>query len=331
MSDPVGAPAGQVRVAVLSNPLSERNKRGMEDIEACIADHPGTTHVVFRPGLDLKSELAALDGQGVGLLVVNSGDGLVHGLLGALLDGRAFAHPPPVAILPRGMTNMTAADVGLGGRNARRLGQLFEIVRRGEVARHLVRRRVLKVRYDPARPAERGMFLGAAGIYDAIQLTTGRMHGSGLKGAWANAATLATVLGRAAVRGVGAIGLGGESIGIGLDGGAVERRPRALVLATTLDRLVLGSRPFWNLNSNPIHFTAFDHPARGLVRHARTILYGAKERRLPDPPYRSRNAARIELHLDRPFTIDGEFFQPPPGSLVVITAEEEIRFVKLRP
>jgi hypothetical protein len=318
-------------IALLSNPLSERNRRGMADVEACIAGHDGIVHVVFEPGMDLRAELAKLDARGVRLLVVNSGDGLVHGLLGALFGGHAFARPPPLAILPRGMTNMTAADVGLGGRHVRHLRRLLEIVRRGEVDRHLVRRRVLKVEHDPALPAERGMFLGAAGIYDAIQLTTGTMHGSGLKGAWANSATLLTVLGRALIRGVDAIGLGGETVGIAVDGGPIETRPRALVLATTLDRLVLGSRPFWNTGGGAIHFTAFDHPARGLVRRAREILYGGKERRLPVPPFRSRDVERVELHLERPFTIDGEFFQAPKGVPVVVTAEEEARFVKLRP
>lgn len=316
--------------AVLSNPLSERNKQGMEDIEACLAGRADVLHVLFRPGLDLGACLEELAARGVGLLVLNSGDGLVHGILGALFNSAAFRVPPPLAILPRGMTNMTAADVGLGGRSPRRLARLLEVVRRGEMARHLVRRRVLKVRHDPERPPERGMFLGAAGIYDAIQLTTGRMHGSGLKGAWANGATLLTVLARAAMRGVGDIGLGGETIGVGLDGGEIERRPRALVLATTLDRLVLGSRPFWNLSDAPIHFTAFDHPATGLLRHARRILYGGKERRLPDPPFRSRSVERVELVLERPFTIDGEFFTAAPNTPVVVTAEEEVRFVKLR-
>lgn len=316
--------------AVLSNPLSERNKRGMADVESCLRRRPEAIHVVFEPGMDLTAVLADLDARGVRLIVLNSGDGLVHGLLGALFQSRAYGVPPPIAILPRGMTNMTAADVGLGGRHVRRLARVLDLARRGEIERHLVRRRVLKVAYDPGRPAERGMFLGAAGIYDAIQLTTGRMHGSGLKGAWANAATLLTVLGRAVSRGVESLGLGGEPVGIALDDGPVTTSPRALVLATTLDRLVLGSRPFWNTGDRPIHFTSFEHPPQGLVRHARTILYGGKERRLPDPPYRSRGADRIELHLDRPFTIDGEFFEAAPGVPVVITAEEEVRFVKLR-
>jgi hypothetical protein len=318
-------------IALISNPLSERNRGGMADIEACVAGSGDVVHVVFEPGMDLRAMLADLDARGVRLLVLNSGDGLVHGVLGALFGGHAYAKPPPLAILPRGMTNMTAADVGLGGRRPRHLRRLLEIVRRGEVKRHLVRRQVLKVEHDPALPPERGMFLGAAGIYDAIQLTTGTMHGRGLKGAWANSATLLTVLARALTRGVDAIGLGGEPVGIGVDGGPIETRPRALVLATTLDRLVLGSRPFWDTGGGNIHFTAFDHPAEGLVRRAREILYGGKERRLPNPPFRSRGANRIELHLERPFTIDGEFFQAPKGVPVVVTAAEKVRFVKLRP
>ncbi len=325
-----------VKVAVLSNPRSERNKAaGMADVERCLAGRPEVAHLVFAPGMDLAAALADLRARaGVGLLVVNSGDGLVHGVLSALFaDGGAVplaGPPPPIAILPRGMANMTAADVGLGGHAVSRLERVLDLARAGDLERHLVRRRVLKVGHDPDRRPERGMFLGAAGIYDAIQLTTSQMHGRGLKGSWANAATLATVLGRAARRGAGAIGLGGATVGIGLDGGPVETRPRALVLATTLDRLVLGSRPFWRTGPAPIHFTAFDHPPTGLVRHAGRILYGGRDRRLPDPPFQSRDVARLELRIEQPFTIDGEFFQAPPGVPVVVTAEEEIRFVKLR-
>lgn len=320
-----------VPVAVLSNPRSERNKAGMADVERCLAGRPDVIHLVFTGRMDLAAALADLVGRGVGLLVVNSGDGLVHGVLSALFASGAIAEPPLVAIMPRGMTNMTAADVGLGSRAVTRLERVLDLARVGDLDRHLVRRRVLKVSYDPGRRPERGMFMGAAGIYDAIQLTTGRMYGQGLKGAWANAATLATVLARAARRGAGGVGLGGAAVGIGLDGGPVETRPRALVLATTLERLVLGSRPFWHAGPAPIHFTAFDHPATGLVRHAGRILYGGRNRRLPDPPFRSRDVARLELHLEQPFTIDGEFFQPTPDVPVVVTAEEEIHFVKLRP
>jgi hypothetical protein len=331
-SEHVGARgrAGVLPVAVFSNPQSERNKRGMGEIEACLAGRSDVRHVRFEPGMDLAAVLRELARRETGLIVVNSGDGLVHGLLGAIFASGAFAVPPPLAILPRGMTNMTAADVGVGGADAATLARLLDLARQGRIERHLVRRRVLKVAYDPARPAQRGMFFGAAGIYDAIHLTIRHVHPRGFKGRWANVASLAAVLGRAALLGVDGMGLGGDAIGIGVDGGTIDTRRRALVLATTLERLVLGSRPFWNTSAAPIHFSAFDHPATGLVRHARTILYGGDRRRLPEPPYRSTDASRLELHLERPFTIDGEFFQSAPGTPVVVTAEEEARFVRLR-
>ena len=319
------------RIAMISNPLSERNRKGMGRIEAVLAQRPDVEHIRFEPGLDLKEVLAGLAARGCSLLVLNSGDGLVHGILGALMLGRAFETPPLLALLPRGMTNMTAADAGLGGRGPFTLAKLLAIADSGEIARYIVKRRVLKVDYDPERPGERGMFFGAAGIYDGIHLCTGSIHTRGLTGSWASTATILTALARAVWRGGQNTGIGGDEIGISVDGSPSRCGPRTLVLATTLDRLVLGTRPFWNTGEAPVHFTSIDHPAQGVIRHAWRILFGGKSRDLPDPPFHSQGAHRIELQLDRPFTIDGEFFRAPRGFPVVITAEESVRFVKLRP
>jgi diacylglycerol kinase (ATP) len=320
-----------LRVAMLSNPLSQRNRDGMAAIEAVLAGRPDVRHIRFEPGMDLQALMAELAAAGTDLIILNSGDGLVHAVLGALFLGRAFAMPPPLALLPRGMTNMTAADVGLGGRDAGTLQRLLDVVDRGELSRHLVRRNVLKVEYDPARPGERGMFFGAAGIYDGIHLCTGSIHTRGLTGSWASTSTILAALGRVLLRGVEATGIGGDEVGVSVDGGAWSTGPRAIVLATTLDRLVVGTRPFWNVGDAPIRFSMFDHPPTGVLRHAWSLVYGGKQRQLPDPPFHSQGSRRVELRLDRPFTIDGEFFRAAPGASIVITAEEEIRYVKLRP
>ena len=319
-----------LRIAMISNPLSERNRNGMGDIEAVVAGRRDVEHIRYEPAPDLKEVLAGLAARGCDLLVLNSGDGLVHGILGALMLGGAFETPPLLALLPRGMTNMTAADAGLGGRSPATLAKLLAIADAGGIARHIVERRVLKVDYDPERPGERGMFFGAASIYDGIHLCTGSIHTRGLTGSWASTATIVTALARALWRGGQNTGIGGDEIGIGVDGSPSRSAPRTLVLATTLDRLVIGTRPFWNTGSASIHFTAIDHPPHGVIRHAWRILFGGRTRELPDPPFHSQGADRIELQLDRPFTIDGEFFRAPRGHPVVITAEERVRFVKLR-
>ena len=83
-------------IAMLSNPLSQRNRRGMADDRGGPRRPAATSATsVFEPGMDLAALMAELAGAEVGLIVLNSGDGLVHGVLGALFLGGAFAEPPP--------------------------------------------------------------------------------------------------------------------------------------------------------------------------------------------------------------------------------------------
>ena len=174
------------------------------------------------------------------------------------------------------------------------------------------------------------MFFGAAGVYDGIHLCTGSVHTRGLTGSWASTSTILAILGQGVVcaawrpRASAATRSASASTGAhGRPGGAPwcwRRHWTASCSAT---------RPFWNNGDEPIHFTVFDHPPTGVVRHAAQLLFGGKRRDLPDPPFHSRSAGRVELRLDRPFTIDGEFFRAAPGVPVVITADEEVRYVKL--
>jgi hypothetical protein len=78
------------------------------------------------------------------------------------------------------MANATAADVGLRGKGAAALRRLLGAARAGNLAPHLRRRHVLRVENIQGRPPQRGMFLGAAGIWDAIHLCTATVHTKGL-------------------------------------------------------------------------------------------------------------------------------------------------------
>jgi hypothetical protein len=318
-----------VRLGLVSNARSERNKRGVADIERQLAALGDLRHVMFdgsRPMGDLLRELA---GDGVELLGINGGDGTVQGALTALLEERPFAQTPPVAILPRGMANMTAADVGLRGRNAQALRRLVVAADAGRIDTHLVERQVLRVDGIRGWPAQRGMFLGAAAAYEAIQICKAQIHTLGLKGEVSHAATLAWLLLNAAIRGLEAVGMHGHDIRI-----AIDNRPPAagrclLLVATTLDRMVLGSRPFWNTRGRPLRLTTIAYPAPGLARHAWRALYGTDQRELPENVFFSTGADRVGLELDGPFTIDGQFFEPEPGRALEITAADRVRFVRL--
>jgi diacylglycerol kinase (ATP) len=123
--------------------------------------------------------------------------------------------------------------------------------------------------------------------------------------------------------------LRGHDIAVSLDGGAENRTSRLLVLATTLHRLILGSRPFWNHAGRPIRYTSIAYPPDHLLRSAPKVLYGWGRRELSPEVYDSQGAGRIALRLDAPFTIDGEMFEPSPEQPVLITAADRVRFVRL--
>ena len=97
---------------------------------------------------------------------------------------------------------------------------------------------------------------------------------------------------------------------------------RLLVLATTLDRLVLGSRPFWRTDGRPVRFTSIAYDARAVLRHARARCSTAARIGSCRKVFDSFGAERVELTLDSPFTIDGEFFEPEPGRPLVVTAAD---------
>ena len=206
-------------------------------------------------------------------MVINGGDGTVQRALTELLEARPFERVPPLAILPRGMANMTAGDVGLRGSPRRALARLIERARRSDLERSLVRRRILRIENIAGASVQRCMFFGAAAIYDAIELCCKEVYARGLKGNLGMSLTLAGLLLGNLLGRSGRV-LRGHEIGVAIDDQPPILTRRLLVLATTLDRLILGSRPFWNQGAGSIRFTSIAHPPPQLLRSAAKVLYG---------------------------------------------------------
>ena len=318
-----------LKIGLISNPGSERNRRGLDDVHAVSTGARDLVHVVADGAQSLGEILADLARQEIGLLVISGGDGTVQRLLTNLLETRPFERSPPVAILPRGMANMTAGDVGLRGRPVRALPRLLETVRSGDLAGQVTHRHVLRVENIKGLPPQRCMFLGAGAIYDAIEFCCRKVYSRGLKGNLGMGLTLGGFL----LRGLFGSGdngsIHGHDIAITINHQAVSRARRLLVLATTLDHLVLGTRPFWEEGVRPIRFTSIAHPPPRLVRSAPKVLYGWRRATLPGDAYVSGGAERLALGLDSAFTLDGELFEPEPQAPLLVTAPDRVGFVKL--
>ncbi len=316
-----------MKVGLISNPLSQQNRRNLSGIAAA-AEAAGMAHRRLADMSELAGHLDDFARREIGLVVVNGGDGTVQAVLTELLERRPFAELPVLALLPRGMTNMTAADAGLRGRPQGAIARLARLVKRGGVGSHLTRRQVLRLENLPGHPPQRGMFFGTGAICQAIEYCQSRVHPWRVEANWAAGVTLAGLLAGWLLRGTKGGPVSGHLIGVSLDGGPVETGDRLLVLATTLDRLVLYSRPFWGEEDGPLRYTALSHPPRHILRHALGVLYGGPRRRLPPEGYFSRNAWRVSLELDGPFTLDGQPFQPPTDAPLVLTAPDAVDFVR---
>ena len=100
------------RLAIVSNAGSGRNRRRSELLRVP----------------DALTDLLVREPD---LIAVNGGDGTVQAVLSAwarLRDAGSVPEAlPPLAVLPAGSTNMTAHDLGCGGRLTRRVGDLLAL------------------------------------------------------------------------------------------------------------------------------------------------------------------------------------------------------------
>jgi diacylglycerol kinase (ATP) len=317
------------KIGLISNPRSQRNRRGLQEIRHILADAPDIVHLATDASGELDEALSDFAARGVDLVLINGGDGTVQHVLTRLFERHAFATPPLLGILPRGTANTTAADVGLRGKTAAAVRRVIAASRAGTIADHVVERPVLRIENLAGEMPQRGMMLGAGAIPDAIELCNREVYGRGLKGDFGMGVTLAAIL-LGSVLGRRSNGvLRPHDIGVMLDGGSEMRTDRLLVLATTLHRLILRSRPFWNYDAQPIRYTSIAYPPEHLLSAAPKVMYGWRRDALPPEIYHSKGARRLELRLEAPFTLDGETFHPLPDRPLVITAADHARFVRL--
>lgn len=317
-------------LGLVTNLQSQYNRRhGIGAVENVVNGAPDVLHERLTDMNRLPAVLRDFSIEGVDILAVNGGDGTVQAVLTELFEVRQFSEIPPLAILPGGMTNTISDNVGLGGSPAKALSKLLDAIRKDRAGLRLIDRPILRVENADGYPPQRGMLFGAAGIVRAIEVCRREAHGRGLKSDWASAATLVGLLANWLFLGGRSEVFRGDEMAISLDGEPAEHGSQVVVLATTVDRLFLRSRPFWNTDSGPVRFTSIADPPKNLLRRVYKILYGGPGRVIPEATYRSRGARRVVLEMDCPFMVDGQVFKPREGHGVFITAEDKVSFVQL--
>lgn len=318
------------RLAVISNPKSQRNRRGALDaVKRVSAGHRDIRHEELWDFDDLGPLIVNLIRNDIEVIAVNGGDGTVQAVLTELgrrdLNGKA----PKLAILPGGMTNVIAKDVGLDGSPAKGLSRLIGGKVGQEVTRPLIG---LSLRFD--EPPVYGMFFGAAGFYQAVKLANDKVRARGVAGNFASASTLALSLYRLLFGRSNADDplYRGEPMAIGLNGDQRHEKPYLLLIATTLNRLILGLSPFWGgeravRDDHTIHYTSVDFPPKRLARALLPVLRGKPKSWMENEGYRSGTARDITLDIKSPVVLDGEIFEPEPGLPIRLTSDRTQCFI----
>ncbi len=278
----------------------------------------------------LAPTLQRLAEAGRETLFISSGDGTVQEIQTRIAEDDLFARFPTLCLLPHGSTNMTAADIGFSGRNLERQRALILTSGRGEAGGRRITRPTVRVDNPADGRPRHGMFLGGGAIAEATLYCQRAFNRRGIRGGLANAATLAVAVGRTLL-GLGS-GEGGRfdrphPMSLRVEGELRHEGNQLAVLVTTLEKLILGSRPFWGGGESGMRVSIFGHPPpRFLLRWLPAVMYGGENRRLPENMH-SYTAANLEIETPSGFILDGEAFMPPENAPLRISLGPEFTYL----
>jgi diacylglycerol kinase (ATP) len=258
----------------------------------------------------LPDQLKQMAADGVTDLFISSGDGTIQAVQTLIAETRLFPQPPRLCLLPHGTTNMTAADLGFRLRNIDEQAAFITRLEPSDLRQRPTLRAVNPADGNPRH----GMFLGTGAASEATLFCQRAFNSKGVKG---NAAVIAT-LGRAMMRTMFTAPNPEDTarfdrpfpIQVISEGHEHASGQQLLMLATTLEKLVLGARPFWGGGKGPIRASVFPYPVPSVARWLLPIMYGSEDRRMP-PGAVSFSASSLDVSSPVSYVIDGEFFDGP--------------------
>lgn len=312
------------KIGVIYNPKSAANL-GKSPLRAIgVACGTPTTRE------ELVSVLRTFARAEVNIVAVSGGDGTIREVLTAIPEAFGDQPHPAIAILAAGRTDLIAGEVGSSGRRDE-LARLLASAKAGELRR--TKRPVM--RFDGVVDAEgravtpRGMLMGAAAFAFATELCQTEVHADGASHSTAVGITVARVVGRILFKGDPDGLLKGEPLSLSADGAPDTKGPdakRSLLLISTLrERLVLGRTPFFgDYREDQLQFVEVDAPAKGLPRALGAMV--VRKPWLAGEGWSAGSANTLELNMTRSMIIDGEFFRPINGR-VLVTADPVVDFV----
>jgi hypothetical protein len=320
------------RIALLSNPRSSGNKSQLPRIRSFCAQHPDIFHYEVEKADQIGEAMRTIARVEPKVLVINGGDGTVQVALTELCHGGYFdGAPPPVAVLPNGKTNLIALDLGATGDPLIALERVLEIARTG-VDDHIVARELISLTdgYAGTRPVV-GMFLGGAGLADAMLYCRNKLYPLGIPNGFAHVITVIALL-LSLILGIKTAMLPPRAqlvrVSILRHGAWTGRF--ALLIVTTLEKLLLNSTSRVDRGSRGgLQLVVVEHKPLAFVRAITAGIFG----RLGSGGMRGVHVERgdeIRIEGERSSVIlDGELFEAGAGRAIVLKTTAPLPFLRL--
>jgi diacylglycerol kinase (ATP) len=300
------------RAGLLVNPTSGKSNGKGVALANMLRDAPNVSTRIINRFEQLPETLDVFASEGVTDLFISSGDGTIQAIQTELAERRPFKVVPRLALLPHGTTNMTAADLGFRRGSLRDQAEFMENLE----TKDLRQRPTLRVGNPQDNKPRHGMFLGAGAAAEATLYCQRAFNANNLKGNWATLATLMTAVGRTLFT---RSNPDDETrfdrpfpIELTSEGRLWCSGTHLLMLSTTLDKLILGARPFWRGKTASIRTSVFPYPVPSIPRWLLPIMYGSENRKMPQGAL-SFSSESLEISCPNNFVIDGEFFSAKPG------------------
>ncbi len=243
-------------------------------------------------------------------LFISSGDGTIQEILTHIAEQPLFRKRPRISLLPHGTTNLTAADLGLKHRSIDAQAQFM----RARTRNDLRLRPTIRCANPGDGKVRHGMFVGTGAVSLGTLFCQEAFNARGVKGQWATFATLASAVSKAVFTAPNPDDKTRldrpYDITVSANGRHRADGPLLLQMSTTLEKLVLNTKPFWGGKTGPIRTSLFPYPVPSVLRWLLPVMYGS-ETRTPPPGSTSFCSEELSITSKVMFVIDGEFFEPP--------------------
>jgi diacylglycerol kinase family enzyme len=292
------------------NLLSERVARKGSVLEP-LAKEMEAYCIRLDPFDALPSAVSKAAEDGVDHVVIEGGDGTVQGVISAFLyQADKFKTFPSFSIVPGGMTNQVAKNIGLKSAASHSVKTaLSGPIKSAEIP-------LLNI-VDSEGPHYAGFLFSTGAIPQITRYTTSELHRKGIGG---SAAVLGGIL----------KGMRGDDDALmqttPIRMGKLFQGSHLGTVVTTLPSLIMGLDPFWGEGDGPIRVTWVDQNYKGLAKNLVQIWMGQKSKdRSPDGFY-SKRVDEISYEYKGDIVLDGEFLSIPSGKFTVQTTRP-VRFL----